>query len=199
VRALQHACIVGFVLVASSPVSARPSTTLIPSAPGRIHCYTGATSAGLERWKAIRLCRGATSDMPARCADAAIDRVGLSEQHAIRLCRVAKSTDPVTCAARLSSLGLEDREVVGYCAAMPWPLVAARFRGSVECVERALDRTLLTDVEAMHLCRGSGSLAPVECFEVGDDATLLDDRDLVELCAPVMPSAPIAVPPAARR
>jgi hypothetical protein len=192
-------CVVAALVVTPRAGMAQPDSNAIDSAPGRIRCYESADDAGLERRKAIRVCLGAISDAPARCAGEAIDRIGLSDEAAIRLCRTARSMAPVTCARRLAGIGLEDRELVGYCTALAWPLVASRGAGAPACVRAGLDRTQLGEGDVLRLCGGSTSLAPIECFELGDDATSLGSKDLVDLCAPVSVSAPVAVRPRGAR
>jgi hypothetical protein len=187
--------VVAVLASAPSSITAQPSSITIDSGLGRVRCYESAVDAGLERRKSIRVCIGATSDTPARCAEDVSDRIGLSDEHAIRLCRTAESMAPATCGRRLAGIGLEDRELVGYCTALAWPLVAARTAGTPACVRAGLERTPLGEVDVVRLCRGSTSLSPVECFERGDETTLLGNKDLVDLCAPVMVSAPTAIRP----
>jgi hypothetical protein len=65
--------------------------------------------------------------------------------------------------------------------------------GAPACVKAALDRTMMTGQQAVHLCRGSRTTRPVACFEAGSHQTLLGTHDLVDLCAPVVrvrPSRP---------
>lgn len=164
------------------------------SGPGRIECHEHATNAaGLDDRQAVNLCVGARSDAPARCADEAIDRVGLDDPQAVALCRAARSTAPAGCARKLDGLGLEHRELVGYCRALAWPLVGMRRAGVPACVRAGIDRTNLAEQDVVRLCRGSRTTAPIECYEKGDDVTFLSDRDLVTLCRPVKVAAPRAL------
>jgi hypothetical protein len=169
------------------------------SSRARIDCYLHATGpAGLETDKAVDLCVGASSDGPARCFDEATDSLALSDEQGVRLCRLAESTAPVTCGLRLEGIGIEDRDLVGYCAAAAWPLVVVPSGGDPACVQSGLDRTNLSEQEIVRLCRGSTSTGPIECYEAGDDQTSLDDRRLVTLCAPMIVSAPVAMVEARR-
>jgi len=62
---------------------------------------------------------------------------------------------------------------------------------TVVCVNAALDRTMVTEQQAVRLCRGSPTKRPVACFEAGRHQTLLGTQDLVDLCAPVVRVSPI--------
>jgi hypothetical protein len=175
------------------PAHAQP-TSGDPARLGPIRCYMAATRASnLEHLKAKQLCTGATGEAPARCLAEATDRVGLDELPAARLCQGARSTAPAICAKRLDdSTDLDTSSIVNYCAALHWPLVAAGTGGSPECLEAALDRTPLSDLEAARLCLGSESAAPVACYALGHAQTALSDLDLVDLCTTVVIAAPYA-------
>jgi hypothetical protein len=170
----------GAVIVTAGTAHAQPA----PTAP--IDCYDLATDEGLASTEAVRLCRGATSDMPARCFAWADDALGLSDQLGVDLCAMATSEASATCAAQLdASNEYSDPQIVRFCAAQPWPVVAAPGAGSARCVQAAADQTTLEDTLALSLCRGGNSTAPVACFLAGDDRLAIDDRVLVELCGTV--------------
>lgn len=177
------------ILARSSPAPAQPRAPG-ESGIGSIACFVRAEATGLESQNALELCIGAASEAPALCFDEAVDRVGLSDVQAVPLCRATRSIDPALCAENLDDIGFEDTEIVGYCAAVGWPLIPAPTAGAPSCVQAGLDRTFLTEEELVRLCRGSISAAPIDCFEAGDDAILLDARDIVTLCSAVVIGSP---------
>jgi hypothetical protein len=155
---------------------------------GPIQCYVHATEiAALESLNAKQLCIGATSVAPAQCFAEASDRALLSDLDAVRLCQVASSTAPAACAERLrATTALTSSPIVDYCVALRWTLVQSGTGGVPECVETALDRTALTNDDAVRLCAGAVSTAPVACYELGKNETALTNSDIVDLCTLVV-------------
>jgi hypothetical protein len=182
----------------SSETKAQPNQAPdVGSGTAALTCYVRADARGLERPKAIDLCLGAASVAPALCFEAVVDRVDLDDTLAVNLCRGATSTEPAGCAERLEGRDLPSSEIVRYCAALGWPIIAVPTGGSSACLEVGMDRTQLTDQEVIRLCRGSTDASPIDCFEAGEDATSLTDHDVVTLCAKVMVDAPGSpLPPA---
>jgi hypothetical protein len=153
-----------------------------------VRCFDRVTRAETIRdSRAMQLCTGATSVAPADCFSEVDDRLMLDDRDAVRMCRMASSRAPARCAARLDATGdFANREIVDYCAAQKWPTIAAPRGGAPSCVEAALDRTFLTELQAFDLCRSSTTSGPVECFEIGKARLTLADRELVQLCAGVV-------------
>jgi len=167
----------------AGPVDAQ--TAVDPLGP--VRCYVAATQGRnnltLEQGK--QLCIGAIDESPARCF-AQIAARGFADVQAMRMCASATSVLPAECAERLrATTGLDDASIVGYCAALPWPLAPLVGPGAPECVVGAQSRTWLPDAETVRLCSGSTSSAPVDCYAWGQTTTRLTDADLVELCLPV--------------
>jgi hypothetical protein len=174
---------------ASVTVAQPEGEDLQPAAP--IRCYVAATNNDLSTNRAVNLCAGAVSDAPAACVAAAQDRIlTISDADVVRLCARATSTEPATCAARLDdTTTLSLRRIVSYCAASQWPYVPARSPGAPACVENALERTTLSDGQAVRLCQGARTTAPVACFERGDERTTLSSQRLITLCRVLVPAA----------
>lgn len=164
---------------------------LATSSLGPVQCYGRLASETLAmQANALQLCRGATSDAPARCFTRARAR-GLLEIEALRLCTMATSEAPAACAERLAAAGTyATATIVAYCAELQWQIAEPPTRGSPACVETALARTTLGEDQAVVLCRGARSTGPVECFEWGEARLALMEHDLVQLCAEV-----VVVPP----
>lgn len=155
-----------------------------PSAPVTCY-ERATDDAGLSEREAIELCRGARSDMPARCANEADDRTLLSNLDIVRLCQRTTSLAPIDCFERLDDeTTLGETQVVGYCAAERGFLIAPPYGGDPRCVNGATDETFLSQHEALRLCRGAADDAPLACFRAGD-RTLLSNLELIHLCAPV--------------
>ncbi len=154
---------------------------------GPVQCHVRATDEfGLAASAAKELCVGAFDDTPARCIDQVVDRIDFVTPNAVAICRGALTTDPADCAARLEdTTDLDDSQIASSCAAQRWPFFEPPGSGSPACVEAALDRTDVSDFEAVRLCRGATSTDPVACYELGDDETALSGPDLVDLCATV--------------
>jgi hypothetical protein len=176
--------VVIWLTLATMPGAAQPRQ---PDATAPLRCYEHATRVGfLSQPDARQLCIGATSDMPARCAADANDRLTISGLSLVRLCQGATSTQPARCANDLGSgTDYDPTSIAEYCAAHPYPLVPARTAGSPQCLQAAAARTTLSDGEASQLCSGSRSSVPVDCFERGRTQTTIATSDLLELCAPV--------------
>jgi hypothetical protein len=186
--------LIGAGAAAALIAHAQPAAAPAAAHLGPMRCYVHATdNLNLEQLKAKQLCTGATSAEPARCFDEATDRVlGMTDLQAVRLCQTATSPAPALCAERLDdTTDLGTSTVVTYCAALRWSLLPAGSGGSPACVVAALDRTLLSELEAARLCAGSASTAPVACYELGDDETTLSDADIVDLCTTVVIGAPL--------
>lgn len=179
--------VLGLVAMLAAPAHAQEAATGAEPL-GPIRCYVHATAlSNLETLKAKQLCTGATSDAPARCFAEATDRVGMTDLDAVRLCQAATSTAPAICADRVDdTMSFVSAAIADYCAALRWPLVPAPTGGSPECLEAALDRTLLSTSEAARLCAGSASTGPIACYQQGRDETSLTDADLVDLCTTVV-------------
>jgi hypothetical protein len=155
-----------------------------------VACYLEADRATeLSDGSRVQLCVGAPSEAPASCAVMAREQIdGVTDADAIQLCTRANSTLPAACASRLANTtNLSKSSIVRYCAASRWPVVPAKTPAAPACIERALDRTTLSDSEALRLCRGARSTAPARCFERGVDETSLSTTQLVELCSAVVP------------
>jgi len=180
------------VSLLSAGLSAAPSagpadaqTAVDPLGP--VRCYLAATQGrnNLTMEQGKQLCIGAIDESPARCF-AQIAARGFADVQAMRMCASAASVTPAECAARLrASTGLDDASIVGYCAALPWPLSPLVGQSAPACVVGARSRTRLADADTVRLCSGSTSAAPVDCFAGGQTTTRLTDTDLVELCLPV--------------
>jgi hypothetical protein len=154
---------------------------------GPVRCYLAATQGTnnltLEQGK--QLCIGAIDESPARCFAETADQ-GFADAQAMRVCASAASVSPAECAEQLKqTTGLDDASIVGYCAALPWPLSPLVGQGAPACVVGARTRTNLPDAYTVRLCTGSTSAAPVDCYAGGQTTTRLTDVDLVDLCLPV--------------
>jgi hypothetical protein len=193
--ALGLVAVLGPAAIATALIAhAQPAAAPADAHLGPMRCYIAATGRpNLERLKAKQLCTGATSAAPAQCLVEATNRVlGMSDLQAVRLCRTATSTAPALCAERLDdTTDLGTPTIVTYCAALRWSLLPAGTGGSPACVEAARDRTRLSDREAVRLCAGSTTTAPVACYELGDDETTLSSADIVDLCTTVVIGAPL--------
>jgi hypothetical protein len=184
-----HLCLVVSLLSAgliAGPAAAQPQA--VPVDPlGPVRCYLVATqgTSNLTQTQGRQLCIGAIDESPARCFARISDR-GFADAQAMRMCASAASLSPAECAERLrTTTGLDDASIVGYCAALPWPLSPLVGQGAPACVVGARTRTGLTDSYIVRLCSGSTSTAPVDCYAGGQTTTRLADVDLVELCLPV--------------
>jgi hypothetical protein len=171
-------------LLSAGSAAAQPEP--VPGDPlGPVRCYAAATQdsrAAMEQAKL--LCIGAVDESPARCFAQAAHRE-FADAQAIQLCAGTTSLAPATCADRLkTTAGLDDGTIVAYCAALPWPLAPLAGPGAPRCVLSARDRTRLPDSDAVRLCSGSTSAAPVDCYAWGEANTYLSDHDLVDLCLP---------------
>jgi hypothetical protein len=168
------------------PASAQPQA--LPADPlGPVRCYLAATQGtnNLTLEQGRQLCIGAVDESPARCFAQTSDQ-GFADVQAMQICASALSLSPAECAQRLkTTTGLDDGSIVGYCAALPWPLVPLVGQGAPACVVSARTRTNLPDAYTVRLCSGSASAAPVDCFAWGQSHTRLTDTELVELCLPV--------------
>ena len=154
---------------------------------GPLGCYVGASRAGLDNASSKQLCIGATSAAPALCFANAVAGGVLTQYQAVQLCTYATTDAPVTCVAQLqATTGFTTSYIVGYCAALQWPLLPPPEGGSADCINAA-KTTGITDNQSIQLCQGSSSTAPAQCLSRGRDVTGLSDQDLVELCAPAMP------------
>lgn len=180
------------VALVAGPAAAQPAAA--PADPlGPVRCYVaatqGRTNLTLEQGK--QLCIGAIDESPARCFAQIVAR-GFADVQAMRMCASATSVSPAECAERLrASTGLDDASIVGYCAALPWPLAPLVGQGAPACVVNARTRTRLPDADTVRLCSGSTSAAPVDCYAGGQTTTRLTDAELVDLCLPVgLPYAP---------
>lgn len=74
---------------------------------------------------------------------------------------------------------------------VPQPLVAEPFEMEADapvesdwlsCFIQARDELLLSDSNALELCRGAISIAPVACFEAAQNQVGLFDEEIIELC-----------------
>ena len=168
--------------------SAAAQPAAVPVDPlGPVRCYLAATqgTTNLTMEQGRQLCIGAVDESPAQCFAQISDR-GFADAQAMRMCASAASLSPAECAVRLKrTTGLDDASIVGYCAALPWPLAPLVGQGAPACVVGAKTRTNLPDAYTVRLCSGSTSAAPVDCFAGGQTTTRLTDTDLVELCLPV--------------
>lgn len=165
------------------------SAAAAPAPPvGPLACYVGVQQAfGLAQSSAKELCIGATGPAPARCFVLGVGIGTMTQYQAIQLCAGATSDEPAECAAKLAATaGLTTAYVVGYCAALHWPLVPPQEAGSADCLDAA-NRTGITDVQAIDVCRGSKGTEPAQCLARGRELTGLADQDLVDLCTPVVP------------
>jgi hypothetical protein len=168
--------------------SAVAQPAAVPVDPlGPVHCYLAATqgTSNLTLEQGKQLCIGAVDESPARCLAWIADQ-GFADAQAMRMCASAASLAPAECAERLKkTTGLDDASIVGYCAALPWPLAPLVGQGAPACVVGARTRTNLPDAYTVRLCTGSTSAAPVDCYAGGQTTTRLTDTELVELCLPV--------------
>lgn len=173
-------------MLSATLVGAQPTPVDIDPL-GPVRCYLDITrNANLTSVQAKQLCTGAADEAPARCFAQATAR-GFADTQAVRLCAGALSLAPATCARQLDdSTGLDDHTIVGYCAALHAPLIPIDANGAPACVAGARARTALPDSDAVRLCSGSTSAAPIDCFEWGRTNTMLPDRDLIDLCRPVV-------------
>lgn len=180
------------VALLSAALIAGPAIAQSQAAPtvdplGPVRCYVAATqgTSNLTLEQGKQLCIGAIDESPARCFDETADQ-GFADAQAMRICASAASLSPAVCAAHLkTTTGLDDASIVGYCAALPWPLAPLVGQGAPACVVGAQTRTNLPDADTVRLCSGSASAAPVDCFAGGQTTTRLTDTDLVDLCLPV--------------
>jgi hypothetical protein len=173
--------------LSAGPAAAQPAAAPVVDPLGPVRCYVAATQGrtNLTMEQGRQLCIGAIDDSPAQCFAQIIAR-GFADVQAMRMCASATSVSPAECAQRLrASTGLDDASIVGYCAALPWPLAPLVGQGAPACVADARARTRLPDADTVRLCSGSISAAPVDCYAWGQTATRLTDADLVELCLPV--------------
>lgn len=173
------------VLSAGSAIAQPAAVAVDPLGP--VRCYLAATqgTSNLTMEQGRQLCIGAVDESPAQCF-ARISDQGFADAQAMRMCASAASLSPAECAERLKrTTGLDDASIVGYCAALPWPLAPLVGQGAPACVVDAKTRTNLPDAYTVRLCSGSTSVAPVDCFAGGQTTTRLTDTDLVELCLPV--------------
>ncbi len=168
--------------LSGGPAAAQPESA---DPLGPVRCYATATRDSLAPMtQARQLCTGAVDESPARCFAQATARE-FADAQAIQLCAGTTSLAPAMCADRLKTSGLDDGTIVAYCAALPWPLFPLAGPGTPTCLIDARGRTGLSDTDAVRLCGGSTSTAPVDCFAWGAANTYLSDHDLVELCLPV--------------
>lgn len=170
----------------AGPAAAQPQAA--PADPlGPVRCYLAATqgTSNLTLEQGRQLCIGAIDESPARCFAETAEQ-GFADAQAMRICASAASLSPAECAARLKqTTGLDDGSIVGYCAALPWPLAPLVGQGAPACLVGARTRTNLADAQTVQLCGGSVSTAPVDCYAWGQTHTRLTDSELVELCLPV--------------
>ena len=180
-------------LIAAGPAAAQSQAAPAVDPLGPVRCYVAATqgTSNLTLEQGKQLCIGAGNESPAQCFERTSD-LGFADTQAMRMCASAASLSPAECAARLkTTTGLDDASIVGYCAALPWPLAPLVGQGAPACVVSAQTRTNLPDAYTVRLCSGSMSAAPVDCFAGGQTTTRLTDVELVELCRPVgLPYAP---------
>jgi hypothetical protein len=171
----------------AGPAAAQPQAAPAADPLGPVRCYLAATqgTSNLTLEQGKQLCIGAIDESPARCL-AQIAGQGFADAQAMRMCASAASVSPAECAARLKqTTGLDDASIVGYCAALPWPVAPLVGQGAPACLVGARARTNLADAQTVRLCGGSASAAPVDCYAGGQISTRLTDSDLVELCLPV--------------
>ena len=168
--------------------AAAPPDGESPFAP--LACYKHATDElGLTDQQSVNLCLGATSIAPVRCYQLATTQDALSDLEAIQLCKLATSEEPADCVARLTrTTGYDQATIVGYCSTATYALASPPEPGAASCIQAA-KHTLLADPDAVRLCQGSESAAPVECYAWGKAHTLLTDSDTITLCATVVPFA----------
>jgi hypothetical protein len=169
----------------AGPAAAQQAVPIDPLGP--VRCYLAATqgTSNLTLEQGKQLCIGAIDESPARCFAQISDR-GFADAQAMQMCASAASLSPAECAERLkTTTGLDDASIVGYCAALPWPLAPLVGQGTPACVVGARTRTGLTDSYIVRLCSGSTSASPVDCYAGGQTTTRLTDVELVELCLPV--------------
>lgn len=172
--------------LSAGPAAAQPEAAPVDPL-GPVRCYLAATqgTSNLTMTQGKQLCIGAIDESPARCF-AQISARGFADVQAMRMCASATSVSPAECAERLRArTGLDDASIVGYCAALPWPLSPLVGQGAPACVVGARARTWLPDADTVRLCSGSTSAAPVDCYAGGQTTTRLADADLVDLCLPV--------------
>lgn len=179
--------LVAYVLLAlvARTSRAQPADALSTEPYGALRCFELATDGGLPSQLATSLCVGASSVAPITCFEQVSDTLALSDLFAVRLCQQATSLAPAECAARLSATEeLEDGEIVAFCTAGTYPLVPASGGGSPECVEAALEETLLPEGKAIRLCAGSQGAQPVACFLAGEAALPgATDDEIIALCS----------------
>jgi len=179
--------LVAFVLLA---LAARTSHAQVvqPSGAdpyGALRCFDVATDGGLPTQLATSLCVGSSGLAPIACFEQVSDTLAFSDLSAVRLCQQATSLAPAVCADRLDDTEeLVEDEIVAFCTAATYALVPASGGGAPQCVEAALEETLLTENDAVRLCAGSSDVQPVACYQVGE-AELPDaaDEQLIELCS----------------
>ncbi|HEX3482220.1 MAG TPA: hypothetical protein VHT91_44700 [Kofleriaceae bacterium] len=178
-------CLLSAGLIARAAAQPQAAPAVDPLGP--VRCYLAATqgTSNLTLEQGKQLCIGAIDESPARCFAQIADQ-GFADAQAMRMCASAASVSPAECAERLkTTTGLDDASIVGYCAALPWPLSPLVGQGAPACVVGARTRTRLPDADTVRLCSGSTSAAPVDCYAGGQTTTRLTDADLVELCLPV--------------
>jgi hypothetical protein len=171
----------------AGPAAAQAQAVPAVDPLGPVRCYIAVTqgTSNLTLEQGRQLCIGAIDESPARCFAETADQ-GFADVQAMRICASAPSVSPADCATRLKrTTGLDDGSIVGYCAALPWPLSPLAGQGAPACVVDARTRTGLTDSYIVRLCSGSTSAAPVDCYAGGQTTTRLTDSQLVELCLPV--------------
>jgi hypothetical protein len=172
-------------LLVLAPVRANAQSGEVP---GPLACFLRVTRTnGLDFGNAKKMCIGAISDAPALCYDGAQVLGGLTNAQSVQLC--AGATDgnvPVRCVAQMEeTAGYVTGDVISYCQALHWPLVAPPNGGSPACIDDA-QATGFSDTQILDLCRGSTSNAPAECARLGLQGSGLADADLVALCAPAV-------------
>jgi hypothetical protein len=173
--------------LSAGSAAAQPAAAPAVDPLGPVRCYLAATqgTSNLTLEQGKQLCIGAIDEAPARCFAWIADQ-GFADAQAMRVCASAASLSPAECAERLKkTTGLDDASIVGYCAALPWPLSPLVGQGAPACVVGARTRTRLPDADTVRLCSGSMSAAPVDCYAGGQTSTRLTDADLVDLCLPV--------------
>lgn len=179
---------VAFARIATAQVPPPPAQ---PTPYGALSCYLNAIDQGIDNLNAKQLCLGAPNVTPAQCFDAAQELIDIAGPEAVTLCQRATSLAPARCADRLAEeTQLETGDIVTSCASASWPVVPAPGAGAPACVEAALGETMLPEYEAVRLCAGSATRAPVDCFLRGDDELTLTEGDVVDLCATYVRVAP---------
>jgi hypothetical protein len=156
--------------------------------PGPLACFLSVTQTnGLDNGNARQLCIGAVSAEPARCYDGLQRLGGLTNAQSVQVCAGATDGEaPVRCMAHLGDTsGYVTADLVSYCQALHWPLVAPPNGGSPACIDDA-QATGFSDTQILDLCRGSTSSEPAECARRGRTTAGLSDGELVSLCAPAV-------------